>query len=108
MLLTLALFAAILILMRQTVGTAQSRVVEHGVMTDIESSPGPELQHLNPSSGRDSVSYDTLEPSSSKGKLGVNAAPQPETIHDTDSTIPQGAAPGTESSEGEMERRHSV
>lgn len=109
-LLTLLLFGATAAHMQQAVKGVPG-VVEAG--DDTETSPGPELQHLNPSSGQNSVSYDTFS-GVGVGSSKVNAAGM-KGSHGQDTfgagsnqTAPQGATPGREPWHDEMSRRHSV
>jgi hypothetical protein len=103
-LLSLALIAATAVHMRQALRAALTNGVQH-VNTQ---SPGPELQHLNLSSDRYSVSYDTLEPCSSKVNAGSKTGSrQHDATLGSNQTVPQGTAPGHEPLDEEM-RRHSV
>lgn len=105
--LSLALMGATVAHVRQALKGGASGVVEQGA--DTEQSSGPELQHLNPSSGQNSISYDTL-PGSSKvngGKKGSNrqemtGAPSNQT------DVPRGPASREETGENELSRRNSV
>lgn len=105
--LSLALLAATVVHMLQALRVSAAGVVEQGA--DTERSSGPELQHLNPSSGQNSISYDTL-PGSSKvrsGKRGSNK--QDMTGAQSNKTdVPRDAAVCNEPGDDDMSRRHSV
>lgn len=113
---TLTLLSATAAHMRQA-SMEVIEVVEQPEDAGTELSPGPELQLLHPSSGRNSVNHDTHlsggsckatgEANSSKAKVKAGIVRQ-DTVAGSNQTVPQDPDANIEPRDDPTVRRHSV